>query len=102
MGREREGRRRRDRERKRERKKEREENVFWSRKAEFLKSFMSLGNCRWFGQFGRSTGRGFVWEEPPEAKLEEVGGQGVQGRPAWHGAEALSSTEQGHLMGEVR
>lgn len=39
---------------------------------------------------------GFVWEEPPEAKLEEVGGQGMQGLSAWPGAEALSSTEQGH------
>lgn len=70
--------------------------MFWGRKAEFLKSLLSLGNCRWFGQFGRSTGMGFVWEAPPEAKLEEVGGQGMLGQPAWPGAEALSSTEQGH------
>lgn len=47
--------------------------MFWGEKAEFLKSFMPLGNCRWFIQFGKSTGMGFVWEELQEAKLEEVG-----------------------------
>lgn len=39
---------------------------------------------------------GFVWEEQQEAKVEEVGGEGMQGWPAWHGAEALYSMEQGH------
>lgn len=49
-----EGRRRRDRERKREREKGerrrgRGRRMWEGRKAEFLKSPMSLGNCRWFG-----------------------------------------------------
>lgn len=71
-------------------------SVFWGREAEFLKSFLPLGNCRWFIQFGESTGMGFVWEEQQGAKVEVVGGQGMQGWLAWLEAEALASTEQGH------